>query len=174
MIETANLKLIPFSSADAEAFAQGANEFAAHLGVRSLASDWNVFPEAVPYAFRYALEKNDEWGMYYFIHRKDNILIGNGGFKGAPNDEGAVEIGYALAEKYRGQGLATEAARGLTEFAFSFPFVKTVQAHTLAEKNASNCILQKIGMKFVCSLHDPEDGDLWQWRVTRQEYANQL
>ena len=43
----------------------------------------------------------------------------------------------AVAPSYENQGLATEAARGLIEKAFADEHVQMVDAHTLAEWNAS-------------------------------------
>lgn len=54
---------------------------------------------------------NGRW-TYLFIHKPDLTLIGLGGFKGAVNAEGMVDIGYAIAPSYRRRGLAIEAAQG--------------------------------------------------------------
>ncbi len=106
--------------------------------------------------------------MYFFIHSTDRKLVGSGGFKGKPDDAGTVEIGYAVASAYRGKGLATEAASGLIDFAFSNSQTQTVQAHTLAEENESVRVLRKVGMQFVKELYDPEDGNIWQWQLRRK------
>lgn len=108
------------------------------------------------------------WWMYFFVHTADRKLVGSGGFKGKPDDAGMVEIGYAVAPAYRRKGLATEAAQGLIDYAFSHPQVNCVQAHTLAEENESVRVLRKIGMEFVKELNDPEDGDIWQWQLKRK------
>ena len=114
------------------------------------------------------------WWMYLFVHSEDKKLVGCGGFKAKPDDEGMVEISYAIADSYRGKGLATEAAQGLIDFAFSHPEINVVQAHTLAEENASVAVLRKLGMRFVKELHDPHDGNIWQWRLARKDYKNNL
>ena len=46
-------------------------------------------------------------------------VIGAGGVKAPPLDDGEVEIGYGLAPAWQGRGLATEAARKLTEEALA-------------------------------------------------------
>jgi RimJ/RimL family protein N-acetyltransferase len=61
----------------------------------------------------------------------------------------------------------TEAAKNLLDYAFSSPQVIIVQAHTLAEENASVKVLRKLGMTFIKELHDDEDGDVWQWQKFR-------
>lgn len=37
-------------------------------------------------------------------------------------------------------------------------------ADTLPYPNASINVLQKVGMKFVGDMIDPEDGPVWRWR----------
>jgi hypothetical protein len=44
-----------------------------------------------------------------------------------------------------------------------------VDAHTLAQWNASTKILQKCGLTKIAEKHDPEDGDIWHWRLMRVE-----
>jgi RimJ/RimL family protein N-acetyltransferase len=144
------------------------------LGV-GLADGWLVFPEAAPFALQ-MLESNPQilrWGMHLFVHKGDNKIIGNGGFKGVADENGMVEIGYAISPVYENQGLATEAARGMIEYAFSWANVQMVDAHTLAEENASVKVLRKCGMKKIAEKHDPEDGAVWQWRITREEFEKE-
>ena len=167
MINTERLKLIPCGLKHFEAFARSENELAKTLGV-SIVEKWLVFPEAMTFGYEY-LKKNpdaENWWTYLFISKADKKLVGNGGFKGKPDENGTVEIGYAVAPEYRGKGLATEAAKGLIDFAFLHPQIKSVQAHTLAEENESTKVLRKVGMTFVKELHDDEDGDIWQWQLS--------
>jgi ribosomal-protein-alanine N-acetyltransferase len=169
IIETANLQLIACESAHYEAILRDKKELEPLLGV-SVPDSWPTFPESMPHG--YEMLKRDpsslHWGFYLFIHARDRVLIGEGGFKGKPDTEGMVEIGYALVPEYRQRGLATEAARGLTDYAFSHPQVNIVQAHTLPTGDASINVLKKLGMKFVGAFNDPEDGEVLRWRVERQ------
>lgn len=169
MIKTERLNLIPATLEHFEAFERDENELAQTLGVE-FSEGWLVFPEVVAHSREFLLKNPDakDWWMYFFVHAADKRLVGNGGFKGKPDDAGTVEIGYANAPAYRGKGLATEAAQGLIDFAFSHQQVKTVQAHTLADENESVRVLRKVGMEFVKQLNDPEDGEIWQWQLKRK------
>ncbi len=167
MIKTERLNLIPCELKHFEAFERNETELAEMLNVE-LADGWLVFPEIIPHSRKF-LEANPDsanWWMYFFVHAKDKKLIGNGGFKGKLDENGTVEIGYAVAPEYRGKGLATEAAKGLINFAFTHSQIKRVQAHTLAEENESTKVLRKVGMTFVKEMHDDEDGDIWQWQLS--------
>ena len=52
----------------------------------------------------------------------------------------------------------------------SYDEVRAVVAHTLAETNASNSVLRKVGMTLVGETDNPEVGKTWRWRISRDEY----
>ena len=174
MIETARLQLVACELEHFEAILGDERRLASLLRVRP-AEGWLGFPaaqEAMRPAYEY-LKRNPSvlgWWTYLFTHKQDSKLIGLGGFKGVPSVEGVVEIGYALAPAYRGMGLASEAARGMIEYAFSHAGVLSVLAHTLPEKNDSTRVLERVGFKHVGTVHDPDDGEVWRWSISREDY----
>lgn len=105
------------------------------------------------------------WGTRLFVAGDPPELVGWGGFKGPPRD-GAVEVGYEIAEARRGRGLATEATRAMVEEAFAQEGVAEVIAHTLPERNASVRVLEKTGFAFAGEAD--EDGErVWRWSLRR-------
>lgn len=78
---------------------------------------------------------NEGWTMSALV--RDGVIVGNAGFKGAPNEEGEVELGYFVLEAHRRQGLAVAAARLLIERAKREPSVSCVFA-TIAPDNAAS------------------------------------
>jgi [ribosomal protein S5]-alanine N-acetyltransferase len=174
MIETERLQLIACSKMHLNALVQSERALADLLGVE-LAENWLVFPESAPYALK-MLEANAQilrWGMHLFLKKDENKIVGSGGFKGVADPEGMVEIGYAISPLYENQGLATEAARGMIDYAFGWSNVRMVDAHTLAEENASVKVLQKCGMTRIAEKHDDEDGAIWQWRILREDFEKE-
>jgi RimJ/RimL family protein N-acetyltransferase len=171
MIETEDLKLIPCELAHFEAILHDPKRLEQMLGV-SIADEWVTFPEAIPYGYEYLKANPDAlgWWMYLFVHAADKILIGLGGFKGRPDESGMVEIGYSIAPAYRNRGLARAAAQAMIDYAFSHRQVSAVDAHTLAQTNPSTRVLEKVGMKKIESQHDPEHGEVWHWRLSREDY----
>lgn len=74
--------------------------------------------------------------------------MGSLGFKGSPNAASEVEIGYGIHEAYRCRGFAAEAAKALTDWAFS----KTedlfyIMAETTPDNTASQKVLEKLQFK---------------------------
>jgi RimJ/RimL family protein N-acetyltransferase len=88
------------------------------------------------------------WSWYFVLHNRmtgHRMLIGNGGFKGPPDDEGTVEIGYSLLPPYRKRGYTTEAVQALASWAFAHPEVTRVIAEARPGNTASIRVLQKAG-----------------------------
>jgi ribosomal-protein-alanine N-acetyltransferase len=162
------LRLVDGTLALLSAALEGRNALERLLGV-SVAEDWEGFPDALP-ILRASYEKEPEghvWGSLFFIEREVSTLVGFGGFKGSPSPEGVVEIGYAIAPAFRGQGLATDAVRQMVQRAFAEVTLRAVDAHTLGHDNPSTRVLQKTGFRKVAELEDPDEGPIWQWRLER-------
>jgi [ribosomal protein S5]-alanine N-acetyltransferase len=171
MIKTTRLQLLPVERLHKKAFSSSRSKLAELLNV-VVPENWPQFPEAFSVSDDEAPEPATNWNGYFFIQSKDRALIGNGGFVGEPDKAGVVEIGYEIATEYWNRGFATEAAKGMIDYAFIHEEVKAVIAHTLAEKNASNNVLQKVGMTFIAELANPEVGKIWRWQITKDDYRN--
>ncbi|HDR8092871.1 GNAT family N-acetyltransferase [Bacillus cereus] len=89
------------------------------------------------------------WGAWYVLRKEDGIVLGDIGFKGKPNENQTVEIGYGFIEKYWNQGYATEAVRELIDWAFKTGEVETIIAETLLDNYSSMRVLEKLHMKRV-------------------------
>ncbi len=94
--------------------------------------------------------------------------MGSGGYKGPPDADGVVEIGYGLLPAWEGRGLATEAARELVRRAFADPRVGAVAAETLPHLVGSIRVMEKCGMTF--ERRKPAQGEepeIVRYRVAR-------
>jgi [ribosomal protein S5]-alanine N-acetyltransferase len=171
MIKTTNLRLVPCELSHFEAILNNASQLEQMLGV-TITEGWLQFPESMQFGYEYLSANPDAfgWWTYLFVHAKDKALIGTGGFVGSPDGNGVVEIGYAIAMAYRNRGLATEAALGLVDYAFSQAQITVVDAHTLSEISPSTRVLEKIGMKKIGTAHDRDEGEVWHWRLRREDY----
>lgn len=112
----------------------------------------------------------DPWkDGFAVVHNADGAVIGFGSFTGPPTAEEVVEIAYGIAPGYQNRGHATEAARELIAYAFASGRVRTIQAHTLPQHNASTRVLLKCGFTLLGGITHPEDGIVWRWKMTRGE-----
>jgi [ribosomal protein S5]-alanine N-acetyltransferase len=88
------------------------------------------------------------FGLYAIVHKQNQQLIGYCGFFiQSIEQQKEVEVGYRLAQKYWGQGLATEAAKAVVEYGqqrFNFQrFVCLIETRN----SRSIRVAQKLGMK---------------------------
>ncbi|PFN20322.1 GNAT family N-acetyltransferase [Bacillus cereus] len=102
------------------------------------------------------------WGAWYVIRKEDDIVLGDIGFKGKPNENHTVEIGYGFIEKYWNQGFATEAVGELINWAFQTREVETIIAETLLDNYSSIRVLEKLHMKRVNNT-----GTMINWKIEK-------
>lgn len=135
-----------------------------------VAAGWASFVEALPLAREgVAADPDGPWGPRFFLVGEPPELVGWGGFKGAPQN-GAIEIGYEIAEPRQRQGLATAAAKAMLDEAFADSAVTEVIAHTLPERNASNRVLEKVGFRFTEATYEG-DTPVWRYSLPRDRHS---
>ena len=100
------------------------------------------------------------WISYYA--EKDGQLVGACAFKGAPVN-GRVEIAYGTFPSYQHGGVATEMCRMLVALSLETDPTVQITARTLPENNFSTRVLKKNGFVFGGTVHDEEDGEVWEW-----------
>ncbi|MBI5384543.1 MAG: GNAT family N-acetyltransferase [Verrucomicrobia bacterium] len=176
-ISTLRLRLRSYAPQHWLAMIEGSEQFERSFGVRAAEGLRNFLVEVSPRFLAQLREANgaDPWRFgFAVIHREHNLVIGGAGFKGPPDDEGMVEIGYGIVSAFEGRGYATEAAQALINFAVSDPRVRALRAHTLPTANASTRVLTKNGFARVGEVVDPEDGRVWRWERTTNKLGDQI
>ena len=151
---TDRLRLIAGTKVLAAAEIEDKAEFAKLLGA--------LVPEAWPpdsprdvLGHFYALyEEHPEWEgwLTWYAVRIDNdcpILCGGVGFKGPPDEQGMVEVGYSILPEFEGQDLATEMVGGIVQWTKQQPQVKQIEAETDIDNEASIRVLEK--NSFICA-----------------------
>jgi RimJ/RimL family protein N-acetyltransferase len=118
------------------------------------------------YGFWAAVEKSTERFVGWFHLRPA---------EGGRPDE--VELGYRLRRSAWGKGYATEGSRALIHKGFAELGVQRVVASTMVVNVASRRVLEKAGLKFVRTFHQPwpdyiegeEEGDV-EYALLRSEW----
>jgi RimJ/RimL family protein N-acetyltransferase len=118
------------------------------------------------YGFWAAVEKATDRFVGWFHFRPD---------RGAP--PGEVELGYRLRRSAWGKGYATEGSRALIHKGFAELGVHRVVASTMVVNVASRRVMEKAGLKFVRTFHQPwpdyiegeEEGDV-EYALLRSEW----
>lgn len=100
------------------------------------------------------------WMLWIIVSKADKTVLGDIGFKGRPDKNGVVEIGYALLPPHRGQGYMKEAAVALVAWAFQQPHVRKLIAECDITNTSSRKILQHLGMKETMA-----SGEMLHWHL---------
>jgi RimJ/RimL family protein N-acetyltransferase len=96
---------------------------------------------------------NFGWLAWYGVDNgqasEGRTLIGSVGFKGRPNAEGTVEVGYSVLPQFCRQGYAGEMLGGILGWAFRSPDVARVIADTMPANTPSVRVLLRHGFRQV-------------------------
>ncbi|MBN1853030.1 MAG: GNAT family N-acetyltransferase [Pirellulales bacterium] len=155
-LDTKRLSLVAGTAELGRAELDGIAKFALKLGAR-VPQEW---PPPLNDAgsmtwFTEYLETHPDavgWTAWYFLLKEPDgeyTAIGGGGFKGAPDSTGTVEIGYSILENYQCQGFASEGVHALIEWAFSHADVHRIIAQTFPDSRPSIRVLEKQGFLLI-------------------------
>ena len=102
------------------------------------------------------------WGVWLVIDNQTNKVIGDIGFKGKPNLDKSVEVGYGITSSEQNKGYATEALRSIIEWAFNSNLVNKIMAECLVENTPSIKVLEKLNMEKLKT-----DNSMLYWQLNR-------
>jgi len=107
---------------------------------------------------------NPPWISYYTS--LDDELVGAAAFKGKPI-ENQVEIAYGVFERFQNKGIGSKICMALVDLSLATDPGVIITARTLPERNFSARLLEKNNFKLRGTVHDPEDGDVWEWEYAK-------
>jgi RimJ/RimL family protein N-acetyltransferase len=98
---------------------------------------------------------------------------------GTPADE--PELGYRLRASAWGRGYATEGSRALVRKGFEELGARRIYAETMTVHAASRRVMEKAGLRYVRTFHQPwpyripgdEEGDV-EYALTREEWEREV
>lgn len=111
------------------------------------------------------LREDDEpsgFDVWMIVRKEDMTIVGDAGFKGPPDEDGIVEVGYGFVEEERRKGYGFEAVNALVSWALSRDNVKAVKADCLLDNTGSIRILEK------CGMHETgRDHEMIYWEIRK-------
>lgn len=102
--------------------------------------------EARSFLKNYSHYRENGFGRWAVIRKDDKVFIGWCGLK--LNEEGYVDIGFRIFQKYWGKGYATEAAKKFIDLGFNRFGLSEIIGRTANENKSSFRVLEKIGMTY--------------------------
>jgi RimJ/RimL family protein N-acetyltransferase len=118
------------------------------------------------------------YGFWAAVEKSTEEFVGWFHFRPAEGTHpGEVELGYRLRRSAWGKGYATEGSRALIHKGFAEFGVQRVFASTMVVNVASRRVMEKAGLKFVRTFHQPwpdyiegeEEGDV-EYALLRSEW----
>ena len=113
---------------------------------------------------RYRNHQDFIWGITL---RETGRLIGTCRLFDIHMDDGRAEVSYMMNPNVQGKGYASEAVRGVIEYAFNILGLTRIQARCAAENFASERVMQKSGMQLegVLRRYSNIHGKLWDFKM---------
>ncbi|MEW9052463.1 MAG: GNAT family N-acetyltransferase [Neobacillus sp.] len=144
-LETKRLKLIPCTDESLLVYSTKEYELGPHFGMYldNLKEDSSVLG----------------WGVWLVIDKQTNKIIGDIGFKGKPDDEKSVEVGYGITASEQNKGYATEALNCIVKWAFNSNSVNKIIAECIEDNSSSIRVLEKLNMT---KIHKDKGMLYWQ------------
>jgi len=164
IIKTARLQIKALKYSELLKYIENNHSLEKELGL----SNTNIsitpeFREALEQAILPMVAQNESNYLYFtlwtLILKAGNRMVGDLCFKGLPNANSEIEIGYGTYEDFQGNGYMTEAVGGMIEWAKRQPGVKAITASTDQTNLPSMVILQKNQFVKV-----GESEDLFHWK----------
>ena len=150
-LETARLRLRPFTQADAPIVRALAGD------VRVSATTLNIphpYPEGLAREWigTHAANAADGRAYIFAIERKDDSALLGGIAINIARQHSRAEIGYWLGFPYWNQGYTTEAARRIVAFGFEDLDLNRIQATYWPRNPASGRVMEKVGLRYEGTL----------------------
>ncbi len=149
---TNRLELVAVDPVLAQALVAGRDELGRVLEA-SVPAEWP--PELLADAFDFFVQAAQRgpqdlgWWAWLVVMRASRVLIGSAGFKGPPDADGRVDVGYSVLDAWQGQGYASETVDALVKWAFADARVGRVVGETFPHLAASIRVLEKNGFRFI-------------------------
>lgn len=121
-------------------------------------------PSVLNMVRRMAVAVRATYGAGCWMIVVDSEVVGLCSYKGPPDLDGVVEIGYGVAPSWRQRGYATRAVAHLLKVAALDRAIRSVVAETMTENLASQRVLAGNGFVMETKRIDPEDGEVVLWR----------
>lgn len=149
VFQTQRLEIIPLNLPFLRLLANNMREFESKLNCKYQAEPiCGFFAQYVDMQINVVANNPDDYlfnTFWVIIEKESRIVVGTAAFKGNPDKNGEIEIGYGLGKKHEHKGYMTEAVAEMCRWAMSQENVKHVIAETDVDGYASQKILERNG-----------------------------
>ena len=115
----------------------------------------------------------NKWFVRWMVLRETREIVGSLSFHGAPDENGMLEIGLGVHEKFWRQGFGYEALMGMWLWAASQSGVLKFRYTVDPNNDASVGLIHKFGFTYVGQQIDDEDGPEDIYEMSVKDFLNQ-
>ncbi len=166
ILETNKLKLIPLDAHNLRYSIEDRRKMERNLGVKITDTELEEpVKEAMRTSLKMVLENKKDYLWFTnweIVLKKENRIIGGLCFKGRPDEQGRVEIGFGMQDEHRCKGYTTEAVKELINWAFIQEKVLSVIAETEKDNLPSHRVLEKMEMQKY-----QENEKMFWWKINK-------
>ncbi|MBO9565516.1 MAG: GNAT family N-acetyltransferase [Niastella sp.] len=149
MVETSRLLIRPLDKEQLQLYLQADDLFEKSAGLAC--NGRTVVPSVQNMVNNFTIPQmvaatTDDYLFYTFwivVERSSRLIVAELGFKGAPSDNGEIEIGYGTMPAQQGKGFMTEAVNGMLLWAKHRLDIACILAETDETNAASIRVLRK-------------------------------
>lgn len=153
MVDAERLKILPLTYSELITYLKANDKFETEFGLavtgRIISEDVKDMVES--FTLPRMKKANEDNYLYYtfwiVIEKSSNTIVAELGFKGPPDRNGDIEIGYGTMPGQRGKGYMTEAVSAMAVWALSREGIRGVLAEVEETNFASLRVVQKNGFQ---------------------------
>jgi RimJ/RimL family protein N-acetyltransferase len=168
-IRTDRLRLAPLDADAVDALVAGNPDRLRELtGSRfPVAAAPPYMAEALPAVRDRLRDHPDEapWWNWLIVREDTGEAVGAVALGGPPDSSGALLVGYAVYPEHEGYGFATEAVRGMIEWAFRQPEVREVRALAPVWNTPALRVAENVGMRPIAADEDDDVGEVLVYSI---------
>ena len=119
-------------------------------------------------------ESSNKWFMRWIVLQENQKIIGSTSFHRVPDENGLLDIGLGIDERFHTQGFGYEAVKGMWEWVSKDPLVKILR-YTVSPTNlASIALINKFDFPKIGQQIDEEDGPEDIYELSVNEFLDKL
>ena len=166
-IETERVYLRPFTFDDLDAFAVICSD---QDVMRYIGAGRPLSREETQVRLNAIIEHRDKngFGVWAAVDRSKSTLMGYCGLQFLDNTP-EVEVGYRLAKRFWGMGLASETAKASLRYGFEELSLGRIVAVVQPANIASQRVLEKVGLRYVKDARF-YNSEVKYYALTREDY----
>ena len=157
MIKTKRFIIRPFKKSDANQVYEVCNDF--EISKTTLGIPFPYTLEDATNFIKYtndAISNQKSYELAITLKENSDELVGCISLMGIKRPADKAELAYWVAKKFWNNGIATEAAKAITEYGFHTLKLNSIFVRFLDNNPASGKVMEKIGMKYVGKMREHE------------------